>query len=396
MSVNTQEWNERYDKFESQVKEFNTKMRQSALSKEEVDEIYTVVKREVNRLSELSEAASKRQEELTQNKCCCFVPNRIAIWSLTGLNALAQTCAAGGAALAIFDDNPATKWTGVGVLGIGGAFAFITTICQTKLSLNSDEVSKLATLNKEGVEHAKIFKKFLKRLKEIKHLETRLLEDYQSREKSPLANHVVINLGSSSDLDGCISACIKGYEMLPNCYRHEDVYCHMISHLIQRLPPSDPLRIGLNALEPRELNEDISLPAEHSLPFHYLPTFQSKKLSSSQEKSEEDKWSAEAHPRISLVEDSERIEDSEQAKLKYEQQIAYYKNQVMQRFDLKHNISFFETPAGWKISSTDGIKRFVDHFENEDDYTETIDIEQTGNDKEQTKSADEKSIDDIV
>lgn len=390
MSVNIQEWHQRYDSFEAQVKEFNKKIKKSALSKEEVDHIYTIVKREVNRLSELTEEATRREEELQQKHCCSCIPSRAAMWTFTGLNFTAKVCSTVGACLAFFYDNMVARWTGIGFYIVGETIDGITTVCQTKLSLESDEASQLAKLNKEGVEHAKIFKKFLKRLKKINRIEAQLLEEYRSREKPPLSDHIVININSPKDLDVRISACLKDYEELPPCYRKEDVYCRMISHLIQKLPPDDPLRIGLDELEPLTLHEDINLLAEHSLPVRYLPNSFKKKFDSSEEKSDKSKWNGEEHSHLKTM------DDSKGTVLEYEQQIAYYKSQVMHRFNLKHNISFFETPNGWKVSPVEGARKITDSVE-EEDSLKPIHIKKTEKkEKKSTTSKSQQSVEEMV
>ena len=355
MNVNVAAWHHCYDNFENQVNVFNQRVQASALTEENVGEIYEVVKREVDRLSELTQAAKAREEELSQGGWC-YASISKKIRHLGLLSGACKACEIAGAILAITaEENLETKWIGVGLFVIGELFDSAATLYETKICLQSDETSQLARLNKEGLEHAQIFEKFLKQLKDLKHMETQLLEEYELYKKQPLtADHVIINLESSKSLDDRISDCLKEYEELPTRYRRDEIYCRIISHLIQKLPPNDPLRIGLAELEPIS-NQDISALAEQPLPVRYFPTM-TKRKSSLDHQSSANPWIAEEQSKL-IADEVNKKSEREDLLLEYQQKVAYYKHQVNQRFHLKHDIPFFETPHGWQIHSREGVKK---------------------------------------
>ncbi len=362
MSVNIQEWQQSYSAFENQVKVFNDKVNTTDLTKEDISKIYQTVKAEVKRLSAFAEAVKTREEELEKGSCCS--PSRKTIWILSLLNGTSKVCSISGAIVALVADNITAKWIGVGLFALGETFDSATTIYEAKTTFDFEESGSLAKLNKEGVEHAQIFKKFLKQLKEIKQMEEQLLEEYQSHTKPPLLQHTIINLGSTKNLDECISACLNEYENLPSYYRREDVYCHMISHLIQMLPPTDPLRIGLKNLEPtlkdkNMINKDKNTinPLDQSLSMHYLPVVKTKKRSS------EDEWINEQ--KANSTEETLQLEEKDlfSPQLDYTQKVACYKELVAQRFNLKYHVAFFDTAMGWRIDSKEGIKKISKSIE---------------------------------
>jgi hypothetical protein len=371
MSVNIQGWNDSYQNFESQVQEFNKKIQNYSIKPEELDKIYTIVKREVARLKEFVITAEERERELNNASCCGHSSK--TIWTIGLLNGASKVFSIGGAVLAIFEDNPTLKWLGVGAFAAGEVFDSATTIYEAKIALDGEEITGLSKLNKQGVEHAEIFKNFLKELKKIKKIEKELIKANESLEKTSLAQSVIIDFnnankvkkkeshkneeGASSfeKLDQQISSCLHYYEELPASYRPDDLYCHIISMCIQQLPSDDPLRIGLTSLENKQV-KDMSVMAEQSLSVSYFPTVKKRSTLASKLK-EEENWS---HEQLNKR-DEEEIEleemDPLEVKKEYERQLAYYKHQIAQRFGTKREIAFFDTSNGWRIDSRDGIKR---------------------------------------
>ncbi len=349
MSVDINAWNHSYQTFEGQVEQFNTKLQTHSLNEEELDSIYSIVKREVDRLREFSRAAKEREDELDGHTCCNLTPTTKAIWGITILNMTYKVCAIAGALLAAFSDqnNLTAKWAGLGLLGGGSIFDFASSTYGTIMNLRGVEIVGLSKLNKDGVKHAEVFKKFLKELKKIKKLEKKILEENES--KKTLTDHVFTPFKA---LDDRISSCLQSYESLPSSYRREDLYCRIISILIQHLPPRDPLRQGLAAFEPPE-KEDLSVLAEKSLQTYYFQT--SRRKRSFFHEHEEATWSHEEH---SKTKDTE-IEpiDPNQMESEYRQEVAYYKQEVARRFKLNQRIAFLETANGWRIDTENGIKR---------------------------------------
>lgn len=358
MRLSLKAWNQSYQTFEAQVEQFNKKIQTTSLDAAELDKIFEIVKPEVARLKILAETAKAKEEQLAKGGCC--IPSSKAIWILSALNGTAKICTIGGALLAMFESNPAAKWTGFGIFSFGEIFDSATTIYEAKLSLKNEQFKELSKLNREGAEHAKIFKKFIKQLKEIKHLENELIEKNKtlSKDKELLADHVVIDLGPSNLLDDRITACLREYNELPNRYRHEDIYCCVVSLLIQQLPSDDPLRTGLSDFEPTGI-QDMSVLADQSLPIRYLQTttgsFTSSASSLPRENSE--KWGNEQFSKINDESQSFEEIDPLKAKIEYDRKLACYKHLVSQRFKTKRDIAFFDTPNGWRIDSHDGIKK---------------------------------------
>lgn len=374
--INVQAWNESYHTFENQVEEFNKKIQTSTLDINEIDKIYEIVKREVSRLQELAEIVKAKEEEIEKGGCCALSSK--AIWTLTLLNGVSKICAIAGVILSIAaESNPTAKWIGVGIFAVGEIFDSATTIYDANITLKGEKISDLVKINKEGAEHALIFKKFLKRLKKIKHMEQQIIEQNRSSsDKNYISNHVIINIESSKILDEWIGECLREYSELSSRYRRDDIYCRITSLLIQALPLDDPLRIGLIALEPSE-GVDISILASNPLPIHYLPICQRK--SSLTNSKYDEQWSnekAKLNEDVSSIEEIDPLQikteksndvdhinesqektDSIQKKIEYAQRLAYYKFLVAQRFKTNREITFFDTPNGWRIDSQEGVTR---------------------------------------
>jgi hypothetical protein len=355
MSVNIHAWHQSYRSFEKQVEEFNNKVKHTNLTEENVNQIYQAVKQEVKFLNQYAEAAKAREEELEQGGYCC-TPSRKAIWTIGSLNVVSKIFSVAGAVMAIVNYNPITQGIGAGMFALGETFDAATTIYEAKVGLDFEEVSALAKLHKESVEHAKIFQKFLKQLKEIKKMENQLLQEYRSHANHSRSEYVIINLDPTKNLDEYISACLNEYEELPACYRQEEIYCRIISHLIQLLPPDDPLYIGLAELDP--IPKDISILADQPLPMRYLPTLRRSQSSS------DSKWVGEAKAQSKQEVPQLKQVDSIDPQSEYIQRVAYYTYLVTQRFKLKHNVKFLETSTGWHINPISGIKKISESVEN--------------------------------
>jgi len=378
MCVNIQEWHQSYGNFEEQVSEFNKKIKKSDLSNEGINQIYAIVQREVKRLGELLTEVTRREKELENTEH--LSKGLIQLGLISGV---AKITTIAGFILGILGRKDSIAMgIGCGIFAVGEVFDWGTFLYDRKISLLKDERSELVKLNKEGVEHAKIFCKFLQQLREIKQIETHPIGEYETETRERSTDHVPINLnasldnssdsfkGSFKDLNCRISSCLKDYEELPRRYRREDVYCRIISHLIQKLPLNDPLYIGLNKLEPTTLFEDVSQIAEHPLTTQYLPPTMNRRSSSSEGERNALRWNAEeqSHSNLTPLEmknDTAESEFKTHARGKYEEQVAYYKNLVMQRFQLSFNIPYFETPQGWQITPQGEIKKIENIVEEE-------------------------------
>lgn len=355
MSLNIQVWNNSYRNFENQVREFNQKIQTNSLETLELDKMYETIRGEVCRLKEFAEAAQKREEEL--EKAGCWGPTSKGFWRMALLNTATKIFSLTGALFAIFDKNPTALWVGFGAFAVGEVFDGITKVYEYKLFQDGEHIVELSKLNKEGVVHAKLFKKFLKELREIKRAEEEMIKENILNQTS-LAEHIVIDLSPTPFLDQQISSCLQLYEALPTAYRSDDLYCRMVSIFIQHLPKEDPLRIGLSALAPVEKSDDISELANQPLPIHYLPTTIMRRSTQSTHpsKSEKDeKWTQEQETRPKSEMITQDIHDPLNIKSNYDKELAYYKYLVINRFKLKKDIAFFNTPNGWRLDFQNGI-----------------------------------------
>jgi ABC-type Fe3+-citrate transport system substrate-binding protein len=81
-----------------------------------------------------------------------------------------------------------------------------------------------------------------------------------------------------------------------------------------------------------------------------------KRKSSLDHQSSANPWIAEEQSKL-IADEVNKKSEREDLLLEYQQKVAYYKHQVNQRFHLKHDIPFFETPHGWQIHSREGVKK---------------------------------------
>ncbi len=371
MNFSVSAWKRSYQAFEAQVELFNKQMNISSFPSEEMDKIYQIVKTEVKNLKAFAEAIAQKEKELDQPGCCS--PTSRFLWEMGLINGTTKVCEVTGALLATFASEPVSKYAGLGLFIGGELINLAASIHESYIYLKTSSVADLAKINKEGVEHAKIFKKFLKELREINKMEKQILEENISSSKKmkeklieenkfPQAINYQINVNLASkpaklplNLDEHISYCLHQYEELPSCYKRNDIYSRIISILIQQLPKDDPLRQGLEDLEPKvdfPLMENVSRLAEKPLPIHYLPTNKTKFLQASDEK-----WQVEKQSREGTDIELEEQMTSPHSKEEYDRKLAHYKFLVARRFQIKTNFAFIDTPNGWRLNSSEHITR---------------------------------------
>jgi hypothetical protein len=368
MSVNVEAFNRSYATFKQQVIQFNKELETSPLKTKKLKEIYKIVAEETTRLQAYARAAQAREEEFEHHTCFTFTPTTKAIWTITALHTAAKVFEIGGVLLAIIagEDNSQAKWGGFGVFIATAVCDLVGSGYETFMNLRGAEIVELSQLNKEGVEHAETFKKFLEELIKIRKLGKKLLKEATSQESSSLSNHTVIPLHPSGILDLSIRDCLRLYDTLPNSYRRNDLYCRILSLLIHHLPPSDPLRIGLAEFEP---TEDLSILADRSLPIQYFPRARRRNPFHVHEH-EEDKWSNEQQSKKEKLH-VESI-DSEDLRLEFKERLAYFKEEVAQRFQTTRPIAFFETEHGWRVDGEEGVHRISKSTEKSSSHSETL------------------------
>lgn len=365
MSTTVQEWRQSHQAFVLQVQKFDEKVRNFALPEEELDKIYAIVKHETKRLKELTDTAINRQTQIDNKRWCGL--SRKSLWKLGTLNGLSKFFTISGGAVAIISENTTAKWVALSVAAIAEILDTTSTLYSYKINLDNEEIAQLSKLDKQGVEHAKTFKKFLKKLKKINKIQEEILKTNLTCKQEIVPHQVVINIDlNTSTLDQQIRSCLHDYEELPNCYRKEEVYCKIISHLIQNLPPKDPLRVGLSEFEPCAEIENFNNQVDCNLPVRYLPDFKNQTSSSSFSENKEHKWSVEEQNKYA---ETPTITDEVESRKQFEKRLIYYKHSVMDRFGLKRDISFFETPHGWRVESKDGEQKICNNKEF-DNYSE--------------------------
>lgn len=368
----TVEWHERTSNLETLVQDFNDRIQMPPASQrlsdplnDIVERIYPLIQSELKRLEELSEIITTKQDELT-TKTWCMGPVSISenIRDLTIINGIAKVCELAGFSLAVFHAKDSyAQWIGFSVFVVAGTFDAVATVYEAKLHLERAEASDLAKINRDGIEHAKIFRNFLQKLKQVKEKEQQKREAYQSREESPLMHRSTfhLNISDHDDLDESIGDCLREYEELPKNYRKPEIQCFIISQLIQGLPKTHPLRIGLDRLKPLNPGENVSELANKPLAVRYLPDSPGKQRShSSEDQTNEAGWGAEELKRSESIETGfiEKSElDPKKIAEEYKREVADYQLDVMSRFQLTRSIPYFITDNGWKVSPKEGLTK---------------------------------------
>jgi hypothetical protein len=340
MSTIARSWNTSLGIIQEQIETFNKSVQSStkledihkAYEPEALDKIYQVMKQQVQHLQNLSEQIEDRQDKLSHGS---LTYRKKTIIKTAFFNGVAKLFVAGGGLTVFIAEELISKGIGFGCLCVGALFDSATTIYSTKAFFNEDEHSTLAQINKDGVEQAKIFKKFIKRLKEIREVE-------KSRFKEQSVN---VNI----NLDRSISDCLRNYESL-GTYSKDEVYYRILSLLIQYLPTEDPLRQDFQTLIPSNFT-DISYLASQPLPSSYLALENNKEQASP---SSIEKWKGEKD-NAPQKEPETQVIDALQAKEEYAKNLACCKNAVAQRFHLRKNISHLYTFNGWCLED-DGIQ----------------------------------------
>lgn len=370
MGFNIQAANRSFDTVKAQVTQFNREIETSPLNIKRLKEIYKTVADETTRLQSYAKAAQAREEEFEHHTCFTLTPTTKAIWTITALKTVTKVFEFGGALLAVLagEDNTGAKWGGLGVLIAAGLCDLAGSGYETFMNLRGAEIVELSQLNKEGVEHAETFKNFLEELIKIRKLAKKMLKEEKSQEIAPLSNHTVISLHPSGLLDQYMRSCLGFYDALPPSYRRDDLYCRIISILIRHLPPDDPLRKGLAEFEP---TEDLSVIADRNLPVQYFPKV-NKRHPFRIHEHEEDKWSNEQHSKKEKL-PVEPI-NSEDLKFEFKERLAYYKEEVVRRFQTTRQIAFFETEHGWRVDGEEGVHRISKNTEESTSHPETLSI----------------------
>ncbi|WP_068470462.1 hypothetical protein [Candidatus Protochlamydia phocaeensis] len=347
------DWNDSYHIVQEQIEAFNKSVQSSIklddlshyYEPEELDKIYQVVKAQVQHLQTLSEEIEKRKEKVEGG---CSTYTRSAVITTTVLNGISKVFVIGGAAVAVFSPEPISKWVGLGCAALGEIFDLATTTYSTKAFFDEDEKSTLATINREGIEQAKVFKKFIKRLKEIREIA-------RSRFQEQSVN---INI----NIDGQIGDCLRHYEALGKLSKDE-VYFRILSLLIQHLPDEDPLKAQLQSLKPARFS-DLTVLAHQPLPVSYLSQENrdqedkgkgiDKRNEESLSSSEDNKWQGEKASHLKEESVLEEI-DPLQSQQEYVKRLAFCKHAVADRFRLGKDIKYLYTRDGWCITSN-GLK----------------------------------------
>lgn len=368
----TVEWHSRTSNLQSLVEDFNNTIKESPQTKaisnplnDIVDRIYPLVQAEIKRLEELSEEIKRRKDELSI-KTWCTGPVSISenVRDLTIINGIAKVCAVAGFSVAVFEnENKYAQWVGLSIFIVAEALDAFATVYEARLHLERAEATQLADINRDGIEHAKIFQSFLTKLKQAKETEERKKEAYHSSNESPFMDHSAYHLDTSdhNELDESIGDCLREYEELPKNYRKPEIQAFIISQLILGLPETHPLRIGLNRLKPLNPGENTSKIAGKPLTVRYLPNSPDKHRShSSEDQGSESGWRVEELARSQSFEtggvEKEEISPEEMNE-EYKKDVARYQNDVMQRFNLSRSIPYFITDNGWAISSKEGLKK---------------------------------------
>ncbi len=335
MSINILE-SQSYRAFVEQVTTFNQNiLTSSVLSNDQLDAIYSIVKTQIEVLKQQTDESVQRGEKLRKRVFCSSnISFNNELTLLTTLTAISTLFEVGGAiSLTVIKKNEAAKWVGFGVIISSIFIRSALSFYETKLAFELNEEDKQSKRNREAIENARIFKKFIKKLKVIQRYEQLLLREMNEEKKNRTIPLDFAHFAVHERLDTLIQNCLKSYVELPSDLKKDDVYCRVISTIIHKLPSTDPLRVGLEQLEPIVyITEVPSLPRFPSLPLR---------------QSSQDSVSDEIRERgISAGVYIERA----QTPPRFLQLLEDYQTQVKQRFQLTRDVSYFETPKGWKIT----------------------------------------------
>lgn len=377
------EWLRKEETVGNQVRKFNQKVSNSTLTVEELKVISEIVTREVSRLTELTEVAEHRENELNQHQYC-FNTTSKELRRLYIIDGCAKLILLGGMMTTYFAHDPRVEAIGFSFGIAGFAFDYLAQNYGVWIQVRQFETAELARFNKENAEGAKTFKDFLLRLIEVKKIEAELVERNRNL-SSPLAQYpthkdsIPLDEECQKAVEQAIGNCLREYEKLPRCFQNKKVYCRVLSDLIYGLPDEHRLAKDFKQLEP-DLGKTASLPIHTD----YLERgdIQSDKQGAKSDSSFFFKWihSTEEKPRKTFKRTSssgsltETPRDRKTSDTDYKDQVSFFKNQLKDRLGLTSDIPYLETESGWQISDIEDITPASLIYEEDDEEINFMEI----------------------
>lgn len=270
MTAIARDWNNGQSVVKEQQEEFNKKIENSDLNDQDIDKILAVVNKEMERLESLSEAIQKKMEEIDNKKCCSGKTAR-DIWIVTILSLASRGVAAGGAAHIIRNQNNQTaQWVGLGISCAADIIGLGLDIFSNKIFMDSTEAGIISRLSDEGFENRRYFRKMLLKLKDINRIEK---ERTAPHGEEKLDGKRVTNEISPVNIDNMIREALVDYRAANSSLDNERFYYYrMLSWLIRKLPPDDPVRRSLSLFESENDPKSILMPIGQPPSVNYLPT----------------------------------------------------------------------------------------------------------------------------
>lgn len=377
------EWRRKEETVGNQVRKFNQKVSNSTLTIEELKVISGIVTKEVGRLTELTEVAEHRENELNQHQYC-FNTTSKELRRLYIIDGCAKLILLGGMITTYFAHDPQVEAVGFSIGIAGFAVDYLAQNYGVWIQVRQFETTELARFNKENAEGAKTFKDFLLRLIEVKKLETELIERNRDL-SSPLAqcsankDSIPLDEEGEKAVEQAIGNCLREYERLPRGFQNRKVYCRVLSDLIYGLPDEHRLAKDFKQLEP-DLGKTASLPIHTD----YLERgdIQSDKQGNKSYSSFFFKWncSTEEKPqKIFKRTDSsanltETARERKTSDTDYKEQVSLFKNHLKDRLGLTSDIPYLETQSGWQISDIEYITPVSVIYEEDDEEINFMEI----------------------
>lgn len=249
-NVSLDSWKCNLDEIDNEVNQLHEASEISAVG---VEKICADIETKLSEIQNIWDKAKKELDKLNENG---YDPTSKPYWKITGGDVFAYLVTAAGASC-LSTEN--TRIAGYVLTSVAAAAYFGIKIYSTRFDVKADEREKLNMLNNR-TEVARTFKQFLLELKAILKappgsVSNEPLRRSDATDADDVVRHSSSNLSFTeeqiSSLDASIGRCLKSYEHLPHHKRKEETYCKIVSELIKRLPPEDPVNKAFMELFPQ-------------------------------------------------------------------------------------------------------------------------------------------------
>jgi hypothetical protein len=260
-------WNQTEQNIQSQIQGFYQKF-SSSLQIEELDTIDKNIQTEIERRNLFSKHLEKRQSELQKS---WFTLKSPKIWIITGIEGASFITTGIVLTYEIFFSNKEDEEKqrkiayAFGLLSSG--LAALSSIYQMISFLNQEEHSKLIELNKQGIEHEEIFRKFIQKYKKLKELAIKFFELQKSMEhlSQSIINPSLIEefqnkIRKECEYDRAIEECLQYCELLPYSSKQEEIYFKILSEAIKYLDKHDPIQQAIQELRTFVISNHPTVP----------------------------------------------------------------------------------------------------------------------------------------